>query len=80
LEHMARIANFWFSLMLRGGRCHGDPLLAHLRHSGIEPSRIDRRLLLFIAEEPHTVAPLRAHLVKALGETDPGAVKTATRE
>jgi outer membrane protein assembly factor BamB len=40
----------------------------------------DRRLLLFIAEEPHTVAPLRAHLVKALGETDPGAVKTATRE
>ena len=39
----------------------------------------DRRLLLFVAEEPHTVAPLRAHLVKALGETDPGAVKTATR-
>jgi hypothetical protein len=40
----------------------------------------DRRLLLFVAEEPHTVAPLRAHLVKALGETDPGAVKTATRD
>jgi outer membrane protein assembly factor BamB len=39
----------------------------------------DRRLLLFVAEEPHTVAPVRAHLVKALGETDPGAVKTATR-
>ena len=40
----------------------------------------DRRLLLFVAEEPHTVAPLRAHLMKALGETDPGAVKTAARE
>jgi len=41
----------------------------------------DRRLLLFVAEEPHTVAPLRAHLVKALGETDPGAVtRTATRD
>jgi outer membrane protein assembly factor BamB len=34
----------------------------------------DRRLLLFVAEEPHTVATLRAHLVRALGETDPGAV------
>jgi hypothetical protein len=33
----------------------------------------DRRLLLFVAEEPHTVAPLRAHLVRALGETEPGA-------
>ena len=41
----------------------------------------DRRLLLFVAEEPHTVAPLRAHLVKALGETDPGAAtRTATRD
>jgi hypothetical protein len=33
----------------------------------------ERRLLLFVAEEPHTEAPLRAHLVRALGETDPGA-------
>ena len=41
----------------------------------------ERRLLLFVAEEPHTVAALRAHLVRALGETDPGAVpaKTAAR-
>jgi hypothetical protein len=46
----------------------------------------DRRLLLFVAEEPHTVAPLRAHLVRALGETEPGAAPpkaetpTATRD
>jgi hypothetical protein len=41
----------------------------------------DRRLLLFVAEEPHTVAPLRAHLVRALGETEPGVgTKTATRD
>jgi len=38
----------------------------------------DRRLLLFVAEEPHTVAALRAHLVRALGETDPGAATTRT--
>jgi outer membrane protein assembly factor BamB len=40
----------------------------------------DRRLLLFVAEEPHTVAPLRAHLVRALGETQPGIARTATRD
>jgi outer membrane protein assembly factor BamB len=41
----------------------------------------ERRLLLFVAEEPHTVAALRAHLARALGETDPGAgvAPTATR-
>jgi outer membrane protein assembly factor BamB len=38
----------------------------------------ERRLLLFVAEEPHTVAPLRAHLVRALGETDPGAAAAKT--
>ena len=37
-------------------------------------------LLLFVAEEPHTVAALRAHLVRALGETDPGAARTAARD
>jgi outer membrane protein assembly factor BamB len=29
----------------------------------------DRELLLFVAEEPHTAAGLRAHLARALGET-----------
>jgi len=29
----------------------------------------DRQLLLFLAEEPHTAAGLRAHLSRALGET-----------
>ena len=40
----------------------------------------DRRLLLYVAEEPHTVAALRAHLVRALGETEPGAVRTTKTE
>ena len=40
----------------------------------------DRRLLLFVAEEPHTVAPLRAHLLRALGETEPGIARTATKD
>ncbi|HXJ20343.1 MAG TPA: PQQ-binding-like beta-propeller repeat protein [Polyangia bacterium] len=30
---------------------------------------VDRQLLLFVAEEPHTAAGLRAHLQRAMGET-----------
>ena len=37
----------------------------------------DRELLLFLAEEPHTAAGLRAHVTRALGET---ATATAAKE
>ena len=40
----------------------------------------DRRLLLFVAEEPHTVAALRAHLARALGETETAVARTAPRD
>jgi hypothetical protein len=40
----------------------------------------DRRILLYAAEEPHTVAPLRAHLRRALGDTEPGVTRTATKD
>ncbi len=30
-EHLARLANFWSSVMLTSGRYKGDPLSAHLR-------------------------------------------------
>jgi outer membrane protein assembly factor BamB len=36
----------------------------------------DRMLLLFVAEEPHTAAGLRAHLTRALGETAPARAGT----
>jgi hypothetical protein len=36
--------------------------------------------LLFVADEPHTVAPLRAHLVRALGQTEPGAATKTARD
>jgi len=38
----------------------------------------DRMLLLFVAEEPHTAAALRAHLTRALGETAPA--RTSARD
>jgi len=38
-------------------------------------SPADRQLLLFLAEEPHTAAGLRAHLAGALGETATAAAE-----
>ena len=38
----------------------------------------ERQLVLFVAEEPHTVEPLRAHLRRALMQTP--AAPTAARE
>ena len=38
----------------------------------------DRMLLLFVAEEPHTAAGLRAHLTRALGETAPARTSART--
>lgn len=45
--HLARLAEFWSSLMLRSGRYHGDPFSAHLRLPDIEPEMFERWLSLF---------------------------------
>lgn len=45
--HLARIADFWSSLMLRSGRYHGDPYSVHLRLPELEPAMFDRWLALF---------------------------------
>jgi hemoglobin len=45
--HMARLADFWSSVMLRSGRYHGDPFSTHLRLPDLEPRMFDRWLALF---------------------------------
>ena len=45
--HLARIADFWSSVMLTSGRYHGDPFSAHLRLPGLNPAMFDRWLALF---------------------------------
>jgi hemoglobin len=45
--HLARLADFWSSVMLRSGRYHGDPFSAHLRLPDLEPAMFDRWLALF---------------------------------
>ena len=45
--HLARLEDFWSSVMLRSGRYHGDPFSAHLRLPDLEPAMFDRWLALF---------------------------------
>lgn len=45
--HLARIADFWSSLMLHSGKYHGDPFSAHMRLPDLQPAMFDRWLTLF---------------------------------
>jgi hemoglobin len=45
--HLARLSDFWCSVMLTSGRYHGDPFSAHLRLPALEPAMFDRWLALF---------------------------------
>ena len=45
--HLARIAEFWWSVMLRIGKYHGDPFAAHMRLPDLQPAMFDRWLSLF---------------------------------
>jgi len=45
--HLARLADFWSTVMLRSGRYQRDPFSAHLRLPDLEPAMFDRWLALF---------------------------------
>ncbi len=45
--HLARLLDFWSSVMLRSGRYHGDPFSVHLRLPDLQPAMFDRWLALF---------------------------------
>ncbi len=45
--HLARLHDFWSSVMLTSGRYHRDPFSAHLRLPDLAPGMFDRWLALF---------------------------------
>lgn len=45
--HLARLGDFWSSVMRRSGRYHGDPFSAHLRLPDLAPLMFERWLALF---------------------------------
>ena len=55
--HLARLADFWSSVMLRSGRYHGNPYAVHLRLPDLEPAMFDRWLALFGASCADVLEP-----------------------
>lgn len=45
--HLAKMCDFWSSIMLKSGRYHGRPLPVHARLHGVAPAHFDRWLELF---------------------------------
>ena len=47
-EHLAKLGDFWSSVMLTTGQYKGNPMAAHLKHRGrIDPAMFDRWLNLW---------------------------------
>jgi len=46
-EHLAKMCDFWSSVLLMSGRFKGQPMLAHINVGGIRPPHFVRWLYLF---------------------------------
>jgi hemoglobin len=60
--HLAKMCDFWSSVMLMTGRYKGNPMIVHMRLKMLQPQHFERWLTLFrlTAEEvcPHEIAVL----------------------
>lgn len=45
--HLAKMCDFWSSVMLMSGRYKGNPMIAHMRLKMVRPEHFDRWLDLF---------------------------------
>lgn len=45
--HLAKMCDFWSSVMLMTGRYKGNPMIAHIRLKTVRPEHFDRWLALF---------------------------------
>jgi len=45
--HLAKMCDFWSSVMLTSGRYHGNPMIAHMRLKMVRPEHFERWLTLF---------------------------------
>jgi hemoglobin len=55
--HLAKMYDFWSSVMLTTGRYKGNPLAVHLQVQGLEESMFARWLTLFKATADERLAP-----------------------
>jgi len=59
-EHLAKLTDFWSSVMLTSGRYKGNPMAVHAALSEIEPPMFRRWLALFAETAEELFAPAAA--------------------
>jgi hemoglobin len=67
-RHLAKMCDFWSSVLLMTGRFKGTPMATHARIDGIEPSHFTRWLALFRRTVEETCPPGAAALFVAKSE------------
>jgi hemoglobin len=58
--HLAKMCDFWSSVVLMSGRFKGNPMVAHMRIKTIEPQHFERWLELFRQTAAEVCAPQAA--------------------
>jgi hemoglobin len=56
-HHLAKMCDFWSSVMLMSGRYHGTPMVAHMRLKMVKPEHFQRWLELFGETAREIAAP-----------------------
>jgi hemoglobin len=67
-EHLAKMCDFWSSVLLMTGRFKGSPMAAHIRVGGIRETHFARWLHLFRQTADEACPPPAAALFKARAE------------
>ena len=64
-QHLAKLVDFWSSVMLGSGRYKGQPVPAHLRHADVlTPAMFDRWLSLWHDVTAQTLPVAEAHALQ----------------
>ncbi|MEO6074589.1 MAG: group III truncated hemoglobin [Burkholderiales bacterium] len=66
--HLAKMCDFWSSVMLMSGRYKGNPMIAHMRLKTVQPEHFERWLSLFREAAMEVCTPQIASLFIAKAE------------
>jgi len=58
--HLAKMCDFWSSVMLMSGRYKGNPMIAHMRLKMVRPEHFERWLALFTQTADEVCPPAAA--------------------
>lgn len=67
--HLAKLCDFWSSVMLHTGRFQGRPMATHMRLKGVRPEHFERWLALFRQTAREVCPPESADLFIDRAET-----------